>query len=210
MDAKQIEIIEKSEAFVREKLSGAEAGHDLWHIMRVRNLAKQIRLHEGGDLLVVELGALFHDIADAKFNGGDEEEGPAIARKFFSEIGLSQDIADHVCRIIEHISFRKGISPFRSPEFDIVQDADRLDAMGAIGIARAFQYGGFKNRLMYSPMDNERTHTINHFHEKLLLLKERMNTPTGKKLAEERHVFMEKYLEQFLKEWNSGDGSFSD
>jgi uncharacterized protein len=210
-------LISRAESFVRDKLAGAEAGHDWWHIHRVRKLSGIIQKAEGGDLLVVELGALFHDIADAKFNGGDEEEGPAIARKFLAREGVSEDIIAHICQIISHISFRKGTAQSPTKEFCIVQDADRLDAMGAIGIARAFQYGGFKNRLLYDPEElphlnlspdackKRAGHTINHFYEKLLLLKDLMNTATGRTMAQQRHLFMENFLRQFLGEWHLSD-----
>jgi uncharacterized protein len=210
------EIIEKTVAFVRETLTGAEGGHDWWHIHQVWKNAKQIRKEEGkGNELVVELGALLHDIADSKFHNGDEEIGPRTARDFLASLEVSPDVITHIENIIRHISFKGGTheQEFTSIELDIVQDADRLEALGAMGIARTFNYGGHKGRTLYDPTikpnltmtKEEYKHsmapTINHFYEKLLLLKDRMNTGTGKKLAEGRHAFMEQFLEQFLDEW---------
>ena len=202
--------------FVKEKLSTAEGGHDWWHIFRVWSLAKQITKTENADLLTVELGALLHDIADSKFNGGDEEIGPRIGVAFLETLELDAKTIDHVEKIIRNISFKGSntIQAFKSRELDIVQDADRLDALGAIGIARAFTYGGFKGRELYNPTippslnmtaeeyKKNNGPTLNHFYEKLLLLKDRMNTPTGKILAEQRHQFMEQYLREFYQEWN--------
>ncbi|MCF8230227.1 MAG: HD domain-containing protein [Bacteroidales bacterium] len=212
-------IIDKTAAFVKESLSGAEGGHDWWHVQRVRKMSIYIARHEKADLFVVELGALLHDIADAKFHYGNEEIGPEKARGFLQSLYLKKDILDHIENIIRNISFKGGnhSQQFRSKELDIIQDADRLDAMGAIGIARAFNYGGFKNREIYNPaikpdlnMSREeykkcKAPTINHFYEKLLLLKDRMNTPTGQRLAEERHDFMEKFLDTFYEEWKFGE-----
>jgi uncharacterized protein len=210
------EIVEKTVTFVKAKLANAEGGHDWWHIYRVWNLAKLIAVKENANLFVVELGALLHDIADSKFNDGDEEIGPRIAREFLSELNVEKDVIDHVEQIILNISFKGGKEnlTFTSIELEVVQDADRIDAIGAIGIARAFNYGGFKNRKIYDPniphnmnMTKEEyksnsAPTINHFYEKLLLLKDRMNTTTGKKLAERRHNFMEQYLSEFYDEWD--------
>jgi uncharacterized protein len=207
------QIILSAEEFVKQKLSAAEAGHDWWHVVRVRNLCRQILLQEKGDAFIIELAALLHDIADAKFNGGDENEGPLMAREFLLKQGVEVAVADHVVQIISGISFRNDHKDFKSPELAVVQDADRLDAMGAIGIARAFHYGGFKNRIMYDPSIELKSNltkeeyrkssspTINHFYEKLLKLKDGMNTPTGKLMAEQRHEFMELYLQQFFVEW---------
>jgi uncharacterized protein len=208
-------IIKHTVAFVQKELKEAEGGHDWFHIYRVWKNAKHIASHEAADLLVVELGALLHDIADSKFNDGDESVGPAKARDFLMEKKVEAHIIEHVESIIKNISFKGGreAQQFKSIELDIVQDADRLDAMGAIGIARAFNYGGFKNRKIYDPEIKPNLHktkeqykknedpTINHFYEKLLLLKEKMNTNTGKQMAEQRHLFMEQYLEQFYSEW---------
>jgi uncharacterized protein len=209
-------IILKSTEFVRKTLAHAEGGHDWWHVHRVWRLAGYIARSEPGDPFIIDLGALFHDIADSKFHDGDEQIGPELARIFMSDNGLNDVVIDHVMNIIRHISFKGGneLQNFRSPELDIIQDADRLDAMGAIGIARTFNYGGFKKREIHNPtilpvMDMTREEykhstapTINHFYEKLLLLKDKMNTATGKALARERHVFMELYLAQFFREWD--------
>jgi len=209
-------LINKTIAFVKEELKNAEGGHDWFHIERVWKNAKLIAKSEKANLQIVELGALLHDIADSKFNNGDETIGPKKARDFLESINTEETIIKHVISIIENISFKGGNlkQKFKSPELDIVQDADRLDAIGAIGIARTFNYGGFKNRELYNPeipvnlnmskeeYKNSTAPTINHFYEKLLLLKDRMNTPTGKQIAEERHQFMELYLKQFYNEWN--------
>lgn len=201
--------------YVKQELADAEAGHDWWHVERVWKLAKEIALTENVNLLVVELGALLHDIADSKFHQGDETIGPEKAKQFLSQLGVAGHVTNHVIQIIQHISFKGGNGPqqFKSPELDVVQDADRLDAMGAIGIARAFHYGGYKNRTLYDPeiapnlqmtkdaYKNSQAPTINHFYEKLLLLKDRMNTSTGKTMALHRHQFMETFLEAFYREW---------
>lgn len=210
------EAIGKTIAFVKNELHGAEGGHDWWHIERVWKNAKLIATQEDANILVVELATLLHDIADSKFHDGDENIGPRKAKAFLQSINVNIEATAHVEKIINNISFKGGNfkQDFSSIELAIVQDADRLDALGAIGIARAFNYGGFKNRAMYDPAikpDLQMTKdaykksdapTINHFYEKLLLLKDRMNTNTGKKLAEERHKFMEDFLLQFYKEWN--------
>jgi len=209
-------IIPQTIEFVKATLAYAEGGHDWWHVYRVWQLSKRIAETEQADLLVVELGALLHDIADSKFHEGDEEAGPRKAREFLTGIGVEESVILHVENIITNISFKGGntAQTFKSTELDIVQDADRLDAMGAIGIARTFNYGGFKNREMYNPgikpnlnMTKEEykastAPTLNHFYEKLLLLKDRMNTSTGKQLAEHRHRFMEQYLSEFYLEWD--------
>ncbi len=209
------EIIDQTVKFVKETLANAEGGHDWWHIYRVWQLAKKIATTEKTNLLVVELGALLHDIADAKFNDGDESIGPKKAREFLQSISIEEEIITHVENIIQHISFKGGNfeQAFNSTELAVVQDADRLDAMGAIGIARTFNYGGFKNRAIYNPniqpnlnmskeeYKNSTAPTINHFYEKLLLLKDRMNTATGKAMAKHRHNYMEQFLEEFYKEW---------
>ncbi len=210
------EIIEKTQIFVRKTLENAEGGHDWWHIHRVWINAKHIAAGEDADLLIVELAALLHDIADSKFHSGDEEIGPATAGKFLHELNLDEAIITHVQQIIRHISFKASFDKktFNSKELEIVQDADRLDAIGAIGIARAFSYGGFKGREIYNPeikpnlnmtkeeYKNSAAPSINHFYEKLLLLKDKMNTATGKHMAEQRHHFMETYLQQFYLECN--------
>jgi len=210
------ELIATTTRFVKEQLKGAEGGHDWFHIERVWKNAKLILKTEKADALVVELGALLHDIADSKFHNGDETVGPKIARKFLEDQHVSEAIITHIEQIILNISFKGGNfdQPFRSRELDIVQDADRLDALGAIGIARCFNYGGFKKRQLYDPeitpnmnmskadYKKSTAPTINHFYEKLLLLKERMNTNTGRKIAEERHAYMEDFLVQFYDEWH--------
>ncbi|MET2986152.1 HD domain-containing protein [Aureibaculum conchae] len=212
------QIISNTIDFVKEKLIGAEGGHDWFHTERVFNNAKLIAKTEKADDFIVALGALLHDIADAKFHKGDETIGPKIAREFLFKQNIDSLIIEHVVKIIENISFKSSLSTtqnrFTSIELEIVQDADRLDAIGAIGIARCFNYGGFKNREIYNPdikpnlnMTKEQykkstAPTINHFYEKLLLLKDKMNTKTGQKLAKKRHKFMEDYLEQFFGEWN--------
>ena len=209
------EIIDQTVKFVKETLVNAEGGHDWWHIYRVWQLAKKIAATEKTTLLIVELGALLHDIADAKFNDGDESIGPKKARDFLQSISVEEELIAHVEKIIQHISFKGGNfeQAFNSTELAVVQDADRLDAIGAIGIARTFNYGGFINRAIYNPniqpnlnmskeeYKNSTAPTINHFYEKLLLLKDRMNTSTGKAMAVHRHQYMEQFLEEFYKEW---------
>jgi uncharacterized protein len=209
-------IIEKTITFVKQKLHDAEGGHDWFHMERVYKNAILIAKNENCNLQIVQLGALLHDIADSKFNNGDETVGPKIARDFLESENVDQNTIQHVLNIIENISFKGGNfeKKFTSIELEIVQDADRLDAIGAIGIARTFNYGGFKNRQLYNPeipsnlsmskgkYKNSESPTINHFYEKLLLLKDKMNTKTGKKIAQERHNYMSNFLEQFYNEWN--------
>lgn len=209
------DIINKTIAFVKHTLADAEGGHDWFHIERVYKNALLIAKSEPVNTFVVSLGALLHDIADSKFHNGDETIGPKTAREFLFKMNVDSSVIEHVVNIIENISFKGGneTQTFKSPELDVIQDADRLDAIGAIGIARCFNYGGFKNRPLYNPdikpnlnMTKEaykasNAPTINHFYEKLLLLKDRMNTNTGKHIAEERHKFMELYLKQFYSEW---------
>ncbi len=213
MDKKK--IIKEIAAYLEKEFSNKESGHDWWHIYRVWQLSKKIGAKEGGDIFVIELGALLHDIADWKFHAGDDTLGSKIAQKILRARKVDQNIIDKVCAIVDKISFKGALvkDKMKSREGKIVQDADRLDAMGAIGVARAFSYGGHKNRPMYDPKIkavmaknkkqyyNSGAATINHFYEKLLLLKERMNTKTGKKLALGRHKYMEKYLDRFFKEW---------
>ncbi len=212
----QAGIIKRTKAFVKETLKDAEGGHDWFHIERVYKNALLIAKEEQADNFIVSLGALLHDIADYKFHNGDETIGPKVASDFLETQQVPREIIDHVIKIIENISFKggNGNQQFHSIELEILQDADRLDALGAIGIARTFNYGGFKGRALYDPsikpdlnMTKEQykasnAPTINHFYEKLLVLKERMNTSTGKRFAEERHHFMEKFLKQFYAEWN--------
>lgn len=208
-------LIDKTIVFVKEKLLNAEGGHDWFHIERVFKNALLIADGEQCNLEVVKLGALLHDIADSKFHNGDERIGPRVAREFLESQQTSEETIVHVINIIENISFKGGNfeKKIKSKELEIVQDADRLDALGAIGIARTFNYGGFKNRPLYNPniapnlsMSKEEykkseAPTLNHFYEKLLLLKDKMNTETGKKIAQDRHKFMELFLSQFYAEW---------
>ncbi|WP_372792791.1 HD domain-containing protein [Lutibacter sp.] len=210
------QIILTTEAFVKATLENAEGGHDWFHILRVWNNAKLISKNENVDSFIIELGALLHDIADSKFHNGDETIGPKIAREFLEKQRVEESVIIHIENIITNISYKGGnfSQKFTSPELEVIQDADRLDAIGAVGIARCFNYGGFKNRPLYSPeispklnqtkeeYKNSKAPTINHFYEKLLLLKDRMNTETGKKIAEERHNYMETFLQQFYNEWN--------
>ena len=209
-------LIENTILFVKKQLENAEGGHDWFHIERVYKNALLIAEGEDCDVTVVELGALLHDIADSKFHDGDETIGPMTARNFLETQNVEEKTIQHVIAIIENISFKGGNfeRKFNSKELEIVQDADRLDAIGAIGIARTFNYGGFKNRPLYDPeiepklnMGKEEykknnSPTLNHFYEKLLLLKDKMNTGTGKKIALERHHYMENFLAQFYAEWN--------
>lgn len=210
------QIIKNTEAFVKNALKNAEGGHDWFHILRVWNNAKLIAKNENVDGFVVELGALLHDIADSKFHDGNESIGPEIAREFLENQQVDESIIVHIENIISNISFKGGNfeQQFNSPELEVIQDADRLDAIGAVGIARTFNYGGFKNRPLYNPeispdlnqtkeaYKNSDAPTINHFYEKLLLLKDRMNTFTGRKIAANRHQYMEHFLNQFYDEWN--------
>jgi len=211
------QIIQSTIDFVKNTLEGAEGGHDWFHIERVYHNAKLIAQGEDVDLFIVELGSLLHDIADAKFYDGDESVGPRKAVKFLRSLDVNESIIAHIENIIRYVSFKTSLengNKFDSIELKVIQDADRLDAIGAIGIARTFNYGGFKNRVLYDPeikplinqdketYKNSKAPTINHFYEKLLLLKDKMNTKTGKQLAEKRHQFMELYLDQFYKEWN--------
>ena len=215
MNKKQ--IILNTIDFVKETLEGAEGGHDWFHIERVYKNALLISENEKVDPFTVQLGALLHDIADAKFYDGDESIGPKKAREFLKKQYVDEDIIIHIENIILFISYKSSLDAsekFTSPELDVIQDADRLDAIGAIGIARCFNYGGFKNRSLYDPtiepnleMTKEQykkstAPTINHFYEKLLLLKDKMNTKTGLLLAKERHKYMEGFLQQFYEEWN--------
>ncbi|MBG6186847.1 HD domain-containing protein [Flavobacterium sp. CAN_S2] len=209
------DLIDKTILFVKEKLENAEGGHDWFHIERVFKNALLISKNEVCNPVIVQLGALLHDIADSKFHDGDETVGPRIAREFLESEKVDEEIITHVVNIIENISYKGGNfeKKFSSIELDVVQDADRLDAIGAIGIARTFNYGGFKNRALYDPniapnssMTKEEykkndSPTLNHFYEKLLLLKDKMNTQTGKQIAQVRHRYMEGFLAQFYAEW---------
>jgi uncharacterized protein len=211
-------IIQNTIQFVKATLKNAEGGHDWFHIQRVLNNAKLIAENEPVNIFIVSLGALLHDIADPKFHNGDETIGPKIAKEFLKEQKVNKGIIQHIIHIINHISYKNSFTKtgekFTSKELEVLQDADRLDAIGAIGIARCFNYGGFKNRSLYDPeiapnlrmtkeeYKNSTAPTINHFYEKLLLIKDTMNTITGKRIAEERHAYMEGFLKQFYEEWN--------
>lgn len=209
-------IVNKTILFVKKKLDNAEGGHDWFHIERVYKNAISISENEVCDDTVVKLGVLLHDIADSKFHDGDETVGPKMARDFLESSKVDEVTIQHVINIIENISFKGGNTEkqFSSIELNIVQDADRLDAIGAIGIARTFNYGGFKNRPIYNPRIAPKLHmsteeyknseapTLNHFYEKLLLLKDKMNTETGKQIAQDRHRYMEGFLSQFYAEWD--------
>ena len=220
------EIIKKTEYFVKQTLSEDSTGHDWWHVHRVRNLAKRIAWHEDADIFIVELAALLHDIGDYKFFQGDEEAGVAKVREWLSSLEISPLLIDKIVEITSQISFmhtlpdkdkgrgkKNSAIPTLSKELMAVTDADRLDAMGAIGIARAFTYGGFFNRPIYDPaikpsksITKEEYKTteapsINHFYEKLLKLKDMMYTKLGRKMAKRRHRFLNLYLKQFFKEW---------
>lgn len=211
-----MELINNTIELVKEKLEGTESGHDWFHIERVWKLSLYIQEKEGGDKLVIELAALLHDIADPKFHNGDETIATKIVTGFLSQQKADQETIDKVIFIIENMSFknRKEVPENLPLELKIVQDADRLDAIGAIGIARTFNFGGYKNNLMYHPdiepkLDQSKEEykksngtTINHFYEKLLLLKDLLNTKTAKEIAEHRHQFMLRFLDEFYKEWN--------
>lgn len=210
-----MKIIHHTILFVKEKLQNAEGGHDWFHVERVYNNALLIAEDETCDLQVVKLAALLHDVADSKFHNGDETLGAKMAREFLVAQNVADETINHVIAIIENISYKGGNfeKEFHSKELEIVQDADRLDAIGAIGIARTFNYGGFKNRPLYNPniqpnlnmskeeYKNSEAPTLNHFYEKLLLLKDKMSTETGKKIAKKRHNFMISFLSQFYSEW---------
>jgi len=209
-------LIDNTIAFVKKTLADAEGGHDWFHIERVYKNTLLISKSEDVDTTIVSLGALLHDIADSKFHGGDETVGPRVAREWLENQETPEDTIEHVIQIINNISYKGGKNKrtFSSIELDVVQDADRLDAIGAIGVARTFNYGGYKNHKIYDPnvpvnmnmtkeeYKNSTAPTINHFYEKLLLLKDLMNTKTGKQIAQKRHEYMETFLSQFYAEWN--------
>ncbi|WP_257669670.1 HD domain-containing protein [Parapedobacter tibetensis] len=211
--------IDQTADYVRKQLANAEAGHDWWHILRVWNNVKLLLQHETADRITCELAALLHDIADSKFHDGDETIGPQMAGEFLSKIGVEASTVQHVQNIIFNMSYKASLGDvtFYSKELEIVQDADRLDAMGAIGIARAFHYGGFKNRELYNPnippvahhdkesYKNTTAPTLNHFYEKLLLLKDKMNTQAARTIAKQRHEFMEQFLSRFYDEWEGNN-----
>ena len=210
-------LIETTKSYVKSVLINAEGGHDWFHTLRVFNNTQLIAKDEKVNVLIVQLAALLHDIADSKFHNGDETIGPEMARQFLFKHNVDSLAIEHVVNIIKYMSFKnsfEGNNTFNSKELEVVQDADRLDAIGAIGIARAFNYGGFKNRTLFDPnikpnlkmtkaeYKSSTAPTINHFYEKLLLLKTNMNTTTGKQMAQQRHLFMEQFLEQFFGEWD--------
>jgi uncharacterized protein len=211
------EIINKTEQYLKEKFSGEGTGHDWWHIDRVRKNALVIGKKENVDLFVVELGALLHDIADFKFHDGDETIGPRVTREWLESLHVEPEIVNHVVDIVTHLSYKGAevANKISTREGMVVQDADRLDAIGAIGIARCFAYNGSKGREIYNPTIPPEMHqtaeayktangpALNHFYEKLLLLKDRMNTPTAKAMAEGRHKYLEGYISEFLVEWDS-------
>lgn len=213
-------ILDKTRQFVRKTMEGEGTGHDWWHVVRVVNNALHIAQKEGGDLFVIELAALLHDIADWKFNDGDTKVGARVAQEWLQKVGADEIVIAEVAYIVENVSFKGGTNMhvMKTIEGKIVQDADRLDAMGAIGIARTFAFGGAFGRSIYNPeiepkdydsfksfqQNTQDNHTINHFYEKLLLLKDKMNTKTGRQLAKQRHEFMENYLLQFYAEWEGG------
>jgi uncharacterized protein len=213
-------ILKKTASYVKETLADDSSGHDWWHVYRVWKNAINIGRHEADvDLFVVELAALLHDIADFKLYDGDETIGPKMAREWLEKLGVADDTISYVSEIIMDLSFKGAnvASTMKTKEGMVVQDADRLDAIGAIGIGRTFVYGGFKGRPMYDPEIKPQKHdsfeeykkntspTINHFYEKLLLLKELMNTETAKKIAKDRHAFMEQFLDRFFMEWDGKD-----
>ena len=208
-------IIDQTAEYAKATLTGLDSGHDWWHVYRVWKSAKLIGKNENADMFIVELGALLHDIADWKFHDGNDAIGPQTARAWLEKLTVDENVISHVCQIIKDISFKgEGVeTKMKSIEGMIVQDADRLDAIGAIGISRTFAYGGLKGRELYNPdvkpvkhetfeqYKNSTGPTINHFHEKLFLLKDLMNTATAKKLAEHRHIVMEEFVSEFLQEW---------
>jgi uncharacterized protein len=212
-------VLERTEAYVRERMHGEGTGHDWWHVHRVRAAALRLAAEEGADLFVTELAALLHDVADHKFHGGDETAGPRAAREWLAGLGVDEGATEHVARIVAELSFKgAGVpTPMSSLEGAVVQDADRLDAIGAIGVARAFAYGGSRGRPLHDPEAAPEAHgsfaaykasagpTVNHFHEKLLLLRDRMNTAGARRAAAERHRFMEEFLERFGREWEGAD-----
>lgn len=212
------DVLNQTVKYVQDTLEGDASGHEWWHVYRVWQLAKTIGAKEQADMFVVELGALLHDIADWKFHDGDIEIGPRKTTDWLTKLGLEQSIVEQVAYIVRHISYRGGTNThvMETLEGKIVQDADRLDALGAIGIARTFAFGGAHGRAMYDPdhkpqdfdsFDEFRKNiktgtTINHFYEKLLRLKDGMHTEAAKQIAEDRHTYMEGFLNEFYGEWD--------
>jgi uncharacterized protein len=213
------EIVDRTATFVRDELYADTSGHDWWHVERVRRMAVRLGREEGADMHIVELAALLHDISDYKLNGGDEDAGPRVAYNWLTSQGEEQDTAAAVAGIVHSVSFKgAGVASTASTlEAMVVQDADRLDAIGAIGVARAFTYGGFAGEQMHDPASTPELHrskeeylrrtstTINHFFEKLLVLSDRMNTKSARRVAAERHRFMEAFLAEFFAEWDARD-----
>jgi uncharacterized protein len=216
-DTEKALLLQKTRVFVRENMLGDGSAHDWWHIDRVVNYAMIIGRQEGADLLTVELGALLHDIADWKFSDGNTLAGPKLAKDWLEKFKLDKSTIDKIIEIVKYISFRGGTNKHKMQTIEgkVVQDADRLDSLGAIGIARAFSFGGYTGQPIYDPcvavrsykqFEDFREHlqentVINHFYEKLLLVKDRLNTETGRAIAKRRHEFMEKYLDEFYDEW---------
>lgn len=213
------EILQAAESFARERMHGDGSGHDWWHVERVRRTALALAAQEGADPLTVELAALLHDVWDHKLHAGDAEVAPREVRRWLLEHDAPAALADHVAEIVRDLSFKgAGVpTPMRTLEGAVVQDADRLDAIGAVGIGRAFAFGGSRGRAMHDPAAPAEHHasfqayssaagtTLNHFPEKLLLLRDRMNTAAGRRAAEGRHRFMEEFLRRFLAEWDGRD-----
>jgi len=215
MDEQQILVTTQN--FVKKQLEGEGSGHDWWHIERVRTMALYIAQEEGGcDLFIVEMAALLHDVADPKLHGGDNSQARRELHSFVDGLGLEQKVRDHILYIVENSSFSRsleGKDTNKTKEFMIVQDADRLDALGAIGIARCFMYSGHKNIVMHDPLVIPRENltkqeykgtqgtAVNHFYEKLFLLKDLMNTATAREVAQGRHRFMDEFLKRFEEEW---------
>jgi len=211
-------IIQKTKEYVKKTLLGEATGHDWWHAWRVWRLAKKIAKKEGGDLFVIELAALLHDVEDWKFS---KKKTPRVSltKKWLKELKVNQKTIDHICHIIKNVSFKgAGVkNKIKTKEGKIVQDANRLDVLGAIGIARVFTFGGYRGVEIYNPNLKPRLHksfkeyktlkttAINHFYEKVLLLKDRLNTKTAKKMAIQRHKFVEQFLDRFFKEWDGKD-----
>ena len=213
------QIIKQTAEHVKEMLAGKSSDHDWWHIYRVWKNAVHIGKRENADLFVIELAALLHDIADWKFNAGNDDIGPKLAREWLENLFVAEEVISHVCRIVKGVTFKgAGVeSKMETTEGMVVQDADRLDAIGAIGIGRAFTFGGSRGLEMYNPdiklvrhetfeqYKKKHSPTVNHFYEKLLLLKDLMNTATAKKMAERRHKVMEEFLDEFFREWEGND-----
>jgi uncharacterized protein len=194
------DVIERTAQYVQEQMTGETTGHDWWHVYRVWKTAQRIGRATGADMNVVELAALLHDIDDYKFNGGDHDAGARKARSWLASLGVDEETIAAVCDIIILTSFTKQREPLPTIEGQIVQDADRLDALGAVGIARAFATGQHMGQQIYDPDDREHS-SIGHFYDKLLLLKDRMNTEEGKRIAQERHAVLEQFLSDFYKQW---------